>query len=254
MAMPLVDRDNVPPCCKIPSIPCPPWQNFSEVPYERQSMDFHEMFLRGKPKWIGISQMALGFFQLGMGILATSVFPTNYSSYIGNNIWGPLCFIVTGGLSFYAGAHRSLQYIKLALAMNICNIFISAVGIALNSLRVESHQSFGNYRNYYPHENRNSANNNISSLVRSKPHKYSQKELSKEPSTVTVSFLILTNALQSLLTISILISGCQSLSCNDTGAPQVYVIPNDGPSLLPPPYSADPIFLETPPCYSECVN
>ncbi|KAG8543851.1 hypothetical protein GDO81_023553 [Engystomops pustulosus] len=159
-------------------------------------------------------------FQIGMGASSTLVFPHNFSSYTGNNIWGPLCFIATGCLSFYASTLRSFQYIKLAFAMNISNIFLSCVGITLNSLDGKDYRSSG-----YHYTNGN-----------------------KETSSVLMAFLILMNVLHIVLSIPILISGYQSLKCNSTGNPQVYFIPHNVASLRPPPYSSDPlIFIEDSP-------
>ncbi|KAG9463762.1 hypothetical protein GDO78_021143 [Eleutherodactylus coqui] len=218
----LYGDDDFPPQYVVSDMSCSPWYRFSDAPFDRQTMEFYQMFLRGKPKWIGILQIAVGIFQMGMGISSCSLFPYNYSSYTGSNIWGPLCFIATGSLTFYAGASRSSQYIKLAFAMNVSNVFLSCVGTALNSLDVNTR---------YP--------------------SYS----GRGTTVVTVCFLILTNLLQFILTIPVLVSGCRSIRCNEAAALQVYVIPNNASSLLPPPYSAEPaICIEAPPSYCDSRN
>ncbi|XP_066442384.1 membrane-spanning 4-domains subfamily A member 3-like isoform X2 [Eleutherodactylus coqui] len=180
----LYGDDDFPPQYVVSDMSCSPWYRFSDAPFDRQTMEFYQMFLRGKPKWIG--------------------------------------FIATGSLTFYAGASRSSQYIKLAFAMNVSNVFLSCVGTALNSLDVNTR---------YP--------------------SYS----GRGTTVVTVCFLILTNLLQFILTIPVLVSGCRSIRCYEAAALQVYVIPNNASSLLPPPYSAEPaICIEAPPSYSDSRN
>ncbi|XP_069837192.1 membrane-spanning 4-domains subfamily A member 4A-like isoform X2 [Dendropsophus ebraccatus] len=201
MVFPYGGRNNGPPCCAIPVFPCPPPYRISDVPDESQTMDFYETFLRGKPKLMGVLQIAVGILQLGTGITTSILFPHNYSSSTGYNIWGPLC-------------------IKAAFAMSICNIFLSCVGIAVNSCDVKHYED--NSFNYGGNRGGKS----------------------------TASFLIFTSVLQFLLTISVLVSGFQSMRCNETGTPQVYVIPCFAPSLPPPPYSAAPLIgTEDPPSY-----
>ncbi|XP_072280391.1 membrane-spanning 4-domains subfamily A member 4A-like [Pyxicephalus adspersus] len=206
----------------------PLWRSLPVVPCIQQERDSHKVFLKVKPRAIGATQIALAAFQIALGIASVILLPACFASFTGYNFWGPLSFIISGCVTINATIKTSLDLVKASLALNISSIFISVIGITLSAADMAGNKGHHNQHVIDPFTN----TGGISAIL---------------------VLLLITNVLQFMLAIPLLIGGCCSLHHTSISTSQVYVIPADfaPPSPFPPPYSLDlPIYTDPPPSYS----
>ncbi|KAM5140484.1 uncharacterized protein ACMZJ9_014341 [Mantella aurantiaca] len=96
-----------------------------------QSPAFHQEFLKGKPKSLGVILIVVGILHIGMGIglLYTSY---NVVEFSGIPFWGAVFNIIAGSLSVAAVSKPSMCLIKGSLGLSIVVSISSVTGLILN--------------------------------------------------------------------------------------------------------------------------
>ncbi|XP_073453209.1 membrane-spanning 4-domains subfamily A member 4A-like [Aquarana catesbeiana] len=109
------------------------WNNpaMNVIPQMTQSSTFHQEFLKGKPKALGITLIIVGIIHIGMGIgqLFTASLTAMYS---GIPFWGAVFNIIAGSLSVAAVSKPSMCLIQGSLGLSITISIFSVLGVILN--------------------------------------------------------------------------------------------------------------------------
>ncbi|KAM9325077.1 membrane-spanning 4-domains subfamily A member 8-like [Gastrophryne carolinensis] len=101
------------------------------IPAMAQSQAFHQKFLEGKPKALGIVLIIVGILHIGLGIgLGFTASATAFIS--GIPFWGAVFYIVAGSLSIAAVNKPSMCLIQGSLGLSIVISIFSVLGIILN--------------------------------------------------------------------------------------------------------------------------
>ncbi|XP_040176963.1 membrane-spanning 4-domains subfamily A member 18-like [Rana temporaria] len=126
------------------------WNNpaFTVIPHVTQPAAFHQEFLKGKPKALGIVLIVWGILHIAMGIgqLFTSFLTTVIS---GVAYWGAIFNIIAGSLTVAATSKPSMCLIQGSLGLSIVITIISVLGLTLNIVDYFSYYYCLGYY-YYP--------------------------------------------------------------------------------------------------------
>ncbi|KAM5140483.1 membrane-spanning 4-domains subfamily A member 4A-like [Mantella aurantiaca] len=130
---------NLPPNPQIWNVPtAQPWNPPASYQWNNpantvmtQSPAFHQEFLKGKPKSLGVILIVVGILHIGMGIgqLYTSF---QNAGIIGIPFWGAIFNIIAGSLSVAAVSKPSMCLIKGSLGLSIVLSIFSVTGVLLN--------------------------------------------------------------------------------------------------------------------------
>ncbi|XP_076972231.1 membrane-spanning 4-domains subfamily A member 4A-like [Tamandua tetradactyla] len=113
-------------------------------PHQQQNM---QKFLNGKPKILGATQILIGLMKICLWAMwKTASYHVYVHSYLFTPlafisiypVWGSLCFFLSGIMSIVAGSKLTMNLVRGSLAMNIISAIVSAVGLALLTLDVNS--------------------------------------------------------------------------------------------------------------------
>ncbi|XP_073451318.1 uncharacterized protein [Aquarana catesbeiana] len=114
-----------------------------------ETEEFHQIFLRAKPKLRGIFQIFVAHFQLALGIALIYIGGTNTTrlSYI--TFWGPTILVISGSIALRARVIPSCKLVKTCFILQTISCSVSIAGIALCALddfQIYTHFSgvFGN--------------------------------------------------------------------------------------------------------------
>ncbi|XP_072280198.1 membrane-spanning 4-domains subfamily A member 12-like [Pyxicephalus adspersus] len=196
------------------------WNNpvTTVIPQTLQSAEFHQAFLKGKPKALGITLIIVGILHIAMGI--AQIFTSYYTAILsGIPFWGAIFNIITGSLAVSAVSSSYICLIKGSLGLGIVVSIFSVVGLILNIV---------DYFVYY--------------------YCYGSYETCKHlliAGHVLRGFFILTYLLQFSLSVSISVFATQALNYNNATVPnQVFILQNSAEVLEQPTVSGSyPTFL-----------
>ncbi|XP_069835417.1 membrane-spanning 4-domains subfamily A member 4D-like isoform X1 [Dendropsophus ebraccatus] len=188
---------------KVPTV-APQWSFAAVIPQITESSKFYQIFLKGKPKALGIVLITAAILQIIVGI---GLFFTAFSVSLPSGIpfWGPICYIIAGSLTIAAQAKPSICLIKGSLTLNIFTTVFSAVGLLLTAIDLAVIWCYGDFCH--------------SRII---------------GGYLIDSFLIVTNLLLFCLSISLSVFGCRSLCHASSIVPQVFMIQNDVVISMPP--------------------
>ncbi|XP_063819179.1 membrane-spanning 4-domains subfamily A member 15-like [Pseudophryne corroboree] len=208
---------NVPPASQMWNVP--PAQQFHNFPVTQQwnaiaaaqitqSPAFHQTFLKGKPKALGIVLIVVGIIHIGLGV--GTFFTASYLNIIsGIPFWGAVFYIIAGSLSVAGHSRPSICLVKGSLALNIIATVVSALGVIFTCVDFAiNYWSLLDCRHYYCEPLIHGGN-----IVR--------------------SFFIITYLLLFSISISISVFGCKALNHPSSNAPQMLVIQNGAAFTVP---------------------
>ncbi|XP_077310778.1 membrane-spanning 4-domains subfamily A member 4A-like [Lithobates pipiens] len=186
------------------------WNNPANIiPQMTQSTMFHQAFLKGKPKALGITLIMVGIVHIGMGI--GHVFTSSLTAMAsGISFWGAIFNIIAGSLSVSAVSKPSMCLIQGSLGLSIMISIFSVVGVILNI--VDYFVYYYCYDYYYGYD--------CNGLI--------------VGGHVLRGIFILTYLLQFSVSVSLCVFACraQELS-NSTQPTQVFVLQNSAPVFQP---------------------
>ncbi|XP_040176967.1 membrane-spanning 4-domains subfamily A member 4A-like [Rana temporaria] len=191
------------------------WNNpiITVTPQMTQSTMFHQEFLKGKPKALGITLIIVGIIHFGMGF--GQIFTSSLIAiYSGIPFWGAIFNIIAGSLSVAAVSKPSICLINGSLGLSIMISIFSVVGLILNIVDffVNYYCYDYNYEYYYGYE----CNGSIVG------------------GHVLRGFFILTYLLQFSVSVSLSVFACRAQAhSNSTQPAQVFVIQNSAPVFQP---------------------
>ncbi|XP_069835418.1 membrane-spanning 4-domains subfamily A member 8-like isoform X2 [Dendropsophus ebraccatus] len=128
---------------KVPTV-APQWSFAAVIPQITESSKFYQIFLKGKPKALGIVLITAAILQIIVGI---GLFFTAFSVSLPSGIpfWGPICYIIAGSLTIAAQAKPSICLIKGSLTLNIFTTVFSAVGLLLTAIDLAVIWCYGDF-------------------------------------------------------------------------------------------------------------
>ncbi|XP_077310848.1 uncharacterized protein LOC143930417 isoform X1 [Lithobates pipiens] len=99
-----------------------------------ETEEFHQIFLRAKPKLRGIFQIFVAHFQLALGIGLIFIGGINNTrlSYI--TFWGPTILVISGSIALRARVIKSRKLVKTCFILQTISCSVSIAGIALCAL------------------------------------------------------------------------------------------------------------------------
>ncbi|XP_040176847.1 uncharacterized protein LOC120909192 isoform X3 [Rana temporaria] len=115
-----------------------------------ETEEFHQIFLRAKPKLRGVFQIFLAHFQLALGIGLIYIDGINNTrlSYI--TFWGPTILVISGSIALRARVIPSRKLVKTCFILQTISCSVSIAGIALcaiDDFRIYTHYSGGLFGN-----------------------------------------------------------------------------------------------------------
>ncbi|XP_040176845.1 membrane-spanning 4-domains subfamily A member 15-like isoform X1 [Rana temporaria] len=174
-----------------------------------ETEEFHQIFLRAKPKLRGVFQIFLAHFQLALGIGLIYIDGINNTrlSYI--TFWGPTILVISGSIALRARVIPSRKLVKTCFILQTISCSVSIAGIALcaiDDFRIYTHYSGGLF-------------GNVGTLA-------------------IINFLLVTNLVQLVSSGCMVIYSYHSLKCISRNQSQATAAQNLGViSLDPPAYS-----------------
>ncbi|XP_068111738.1 membrane-spanning 4-domains subfamily A member 4A-like isoform X1 [Hyperolius riggenbachi] len=201
-----------------------PGDTFPDVPQGRPEISFHNVFLKGKPRLIGVTQIAVAILQFTLGIASEIMLSFCLSSLTGYNFWGSVCLICTGSVNIAASKRRSTCIVKTSFVFNFTSIFISLFGIIMLSIDIAIYENMI----YFMYG-------------------------SKSGIIGIICVLLVANVLQLALATLMFIAGSCCLRHTTMIPSEVYTISTDmpPPPAVPPPYCLHPPpYTDPPPLYS----
>ncbi|XP_077310776.1 membrane-spanning 4-domains subfamily A member 4A-like isoform X1 [Lithobates pipiens] len=207
------------------------WNNpeTTVIPQMTQSTMFHQEFLKGKPKALGIILIIVGIVHIGMGI--GHLFTASYAAkYSGISFWGAIFNIVAGSLSVEAVSKPSMCLIQGSLGLSVIISILSFIGLILNIVDYFVYYYCYNSSSYY--------------------YDYGCDDLIVGGHVLRGIF-IFTYLLQFSVSVSLCVFACRAqVHGNSTQPAQVIVLQNGArvlqPSAGPGSY---PTYLQQPPSY-----
>ncbi|XP_075705406.1 membrane-spanning 4-domains subfamily A member 4D-like [Rhinoderma darwinii] len=204
---------------KVPTV-APQWSFAAVIPQITESSAFYQIFLKSKPKVLGIVLILAAVLQVAVGI---GLFFTTFSISLPSGIpfWGPIIYIIAGSLTIAAQAKPNICLIKGSLSLNILTIAFSVIGLVLTCIDL--------------------------GIIWCFPHRLCRGRIIG--GYLIDGALLVTNLLLFGLSISLSVFGCRSLSHASSIVPQVFVIQNDVVISMPPSvfYATAPAFPQTQP-------
>ncbi|XP_073451324.1 membrane-spanning 4-domains subfamily A member 8-like [Aquarana catesbeiana] len=207
------------------------WNNpmITVIPQMIQSTTFHQEFLKGKPKILGIILILVGIAHIGMGIglfYTLSLAPV----YSGIPFWGAIFNIIAGSLSVAAVSKPSMCLIKGSLSLSIIISISSVIGLILNIVDYFTRYCYDPYSYYY----------------------YICYDYGGD---VLRGFFILTYLLQFSISVSLSVFGCRAQKHSNPLPAQVFVLQNSAavlqPITVPGSYTTYPTYPpQQPPPYT----
>ncbi|XP_016303380.1 uncharacterized protein LOC107659080 isoform X2 [Sinocyclocheilus anshuiensis] len=97
--------------------------------------DAYKVFLKGRPKELGVAQLSIGVFVICIGSLIALEYGPSHLVYT----LPSALFIASGILTFTAGNSPFMPVVKLSFAFNIISLFWSIVAIVLCPILNEGH-------------------------------------------------------------------------------------------------------------------
>ncbi|XP_056387718.1 membrane-spanning 4-domains subfamily A member 4A-like [Hyla sarda] len=207
-------------------------QNFSEndqqgntsipiiftAPYEGQqpptfpqfthALLFHQIFLKGKPKPLGIVLIVAAILQVALGI--AGLFTTFAVSIVmGIPFWGSVFYIIAGSLTIAAQVAPNICLVKGSLGLNIITAIVSFIGFILTCVDLFVIDNFPDYEYYI--------------------------NGSRAGGSFVLAILLITNLLLFSVSISVSVFGCQALCHSPSNASQIFLVQNDTVIAAPPP-------------------
>ncbi|XP_040176980.1 membrane-spanning 4-domains subfamily A member 15-like [Rana temporaria] len=176
------------------------------------SLLFHQTFLKGKPKALGIVLIVSGVLEVALGI-ASVYTGAIYSWASGIDFWGAVVYIIAGALTIVAGTNPNICMIKGSLAMNIITAIVSFIAFIL----VCADLALFNAITYY-------ADGTLKEYLSS--------------AKAVLALLLILNLLLFSVSISLSVFGCQAVGHESNTPAQVFVVQNTVVTGMPqpPPY------------------
>ncbi|XP_069837182.1 membrane-spanning 4-domains subfamily A member 4A-like [Dendropsophus ebraccatus] len=188
-------------------------QQVTTIPQFTQAPIFHQIFLKGKPKLLGIFLIVTAILQIALGI--AGVFTTiALTVAIGIPFWSPVFYIIAGSLTIGAQASPNICLVKGSLGLNIVTTILSFTGFILNCLDLFVIGNFPDYDDY---------------IIGT-----------RAGGSFVLAILLISNLLLFSVSISVSVFGCRALCYTPTNAPQVFFLQHDVVVSAPPPaYEAE---------------
>ncbi|XP_040176970.1 membrane-spanning 4-domains subfamily A member 8-like [Rana temporaria] len=205
------------------------WNNpaITGIPPVTQSATFHQEFLMGKPKALGIILIVVGIIHIGMGIghLYTASLTAKLS---GISFWGAIFNIIAGSLSVAAVSKPSMCLIQGSLGLSIIISIFSVVGVILHIV---------DYFVYYYCDGYYYVNDYCNGLI--------------VGGHVLRGIFILTYLLQFSVSVILSVFACRAQAHSNSSSPSQVIVLQNGAQVLQPPaapgsYST---YLQQPPPY-----
>ncbi|KAM5140473.1 uncharacterized protein ACMZJ9_014328 [Mantella aurantiaca] len=197
------------------------------VPRESQRRDdweqFHEIFLRAKPKLRGVFQIFMAHFQLALGVALIYIGGRNYTRMSFITFWGPTILVISGSMTLRARVIPSYKLVKACLILHTFSCSTCFSGIILCCI-----DDFMIYTCNF-----NCDFGNVGTLA-------------------IINFLLITNIVQLVSSGYILVYSYRSLKHISRNPPQITGALNLGAmSLDPPAYSEESTVLPQLPAFSQ---
>ncbi|XP_077310760.1 membrane-spanning 4-domains subfamily A member 4A-like [Lithobates pipiens] len=178
----------------------------------QNSLLFHQTFLKGKPKALGIVLIVSGILEFVLGI-ASIYTGALYSLLSGIDFWGAIVYIIAGALTMVAGTNPNICMIRGSLAMNIITAIFSFIAFILVCADLAALDAVNDYyggtlKHYLP------------------------------GGTAVLAILLILNLLLFCVSISLSVFGCQAVGHESNTPAQVFVVQNTVVSGMhqPPAY------------------
>ncbi|KAM9325078.1 membrane-spanning 4-domains subfamily A member 8-like [Gastrophryne carolinensis] len=183
------------------------------IPPATQSFAFHQKFLEGKPKALGIVMVVVGIIHIGLGtgLLFT---PSTTTLFSGLPFWGAVFYIVAGSLLISAEQKPSRCLVQGSLGLNIIISILCVIGLILSIVDISFFYCYydGYHGHYYCYDN------NAGNVIR--------------------AFFILTYLLLFSVSVTNSVFGCRSVRQTPPPAiSQVFVVQNPVAAQQPPVFS-----------------
>ncbi|XP_069835411.1 membrane-spanning 4-domains subfamily A member 8-like [Dendropsophus ebraccatus] len=182
----------------------PQWSVAIVPANSERSSPFYQIFLKSKPKALGIVLIVSGVLEIIFGIVQ-SITTFSVAAVSGIFFWGPIFYIVAGSLTIAAHSKPNLCLVKGSLSLNIISSIFSFVAVILNIITLVIVSNFyqydyrSDYRSYRVYDG----------------------------AIAVPSFLLIINLFIFCVSLSLSIFGCRSISKEYPNNPQVFLIQND---------------------------
>ncbi|XP_073451339.1 membrane-spanning 4-domains subfamily A member 4A-like [Aquarana catesbeiana] len=176
------------------------------------SLLFHQTFLKGKPKALGIVLIVSGILEIVLGIVSIYT-GALYSLFSGIDFWGAVAYIIAGALTMVAGTNPNICMIRGSLAMNIITAIFSFIAFILVCADLALLNAVNNYYS-------GTFKENIAGAI------------------AVLAILLILNLLLFCVSISLSVFGCQAVGHESNTPAQVFVVQNTVVSGMhqPPAY------------------